>query len=473
MSANSDDEFLIIGADYSSQFNQARQHQHPLVRDSVPHLQKSSENAPAVTLNQTFNTLGQRATETATINGIADFLNTYSYDSAGRLSQLTQQDGNSSAGYVVTSKRVDLSYDAAGRFIGISRYQSLTTSQAVASSAYLYDAAGRLTSLQHTGMENGATAGNPLSGYTFTWDSADRLTSVNSVKDGLVNYSYDSTGQVTGADFTGQTDESFTYDANGNRTSVLPGSPDPAVTIGLHNRILNDGKFTYTYDAEGNRTAKTDNVSGSKVEYTWNHANLLTAVVYKTSNNVVTKSVAYQYDALGRRIGKSVDDNGNGTVDRRESYIYDGAGLLSSFSTGIGGEGARRADEGAAIHISGPNGVMGQHGWVDQMVLSFVDPDGDSSSPSQLASRNLYGDAVDQIFASESGSGDVFWALTDHQGTPRDWVTRSASGTTTIAKHTRYSAFGAIESVTGSLSSTLAPSPASCMMQTSTWTTEW
>ncbi|MBL8812157.1 MAG: hypothetical protein JNM43_18480 [Planctomycetaceae bacterium] len=56
----------------------------------------------------------------------------------------------------------------------------------------------------------------------------------------------------------------------------------------------------------------------------------------------MTKSVAYQYDALGRRIGKSVDDNGNGTVDRRESYIYDGAGLLPSVSP-TGGEGGRRA----------------------------------------------------------------------------------------------------------------------------------
>jgi hypothetical protein len=122
-------------------------------------------------------------------------------------------------------------------------------------------------------------------------------------------------------------------------------------------------------------------------------------------------------------------------------------------------KGARRADEGAAIHISVPNGATGQHGWVDQMVLSFIDADGDGAGAMTLASRNLYGDAVDQIFATESGSGDVFWALTDHQGTPRDWASRSASGTTTIAQHARYTAFGAIESVTGSLPSTLAPLP--------------
>jgi len=60
---------------------------------------------------------------------------------------------------------------------------------------------------------------------------------------------------------------------------------------------------------------------------------------------VVTKSVQYQYDALGRRIGKSVDDTGDGTMDRRESFIYDGAGLL--------------ADAAGSIHIAGPNGALG------------------------------------------------------------------------------------------------------------------
>ena len=93
------------------------------------------------------------------------------------------------------------------------------------------------------------------------------------------------------------------------------------------------------------------------------------------------------------------------------------------------------------------------------MILSFTDPDADGSSLSQLASRNLYGPAVDQIFATEVANGSVLWALTDHQGTPRDWATRSPStGTTTIAQHTRYTAFGAIESVTDATGNPLASS---------------
>jgi RHS repeat-associated protein len=171
----------------------------------------------------------------------------------------------------------------------------------------------------------------------------------------------------------------------------------------------------------------------------WNHANQLIAVVYKTYNNTVTKSVEYQYDALGRRIGKSVDDNGDSTMDRRETFVYDGAGLL--------------ADAAGSIHIGGPNGALNQAGWTDQLLFQFTDADADSSSFSPLATRYLYGPAVDQIFAVESASSDPLWALTDHQGTPRDWVqqtTVNGNSSTTIAQHIRYTAFGTISSVVDS-----------------------
>jgi len=45
-------------------------------------------------------------------------------------------------------------------------------------------------------------------------------------------------------------------------------------------------------------------------------------------------------------------------MDRRESFIYDGAGLL--------------ADAAGSIHIAGPNGALNQAGWTDQMIPSFT-----------------------------------------------------------------------------------------------------
>ena len=393
-------------------------------------------NATPVVLTNSYDSLGRRSGLAATINSVADFVNTYSYDTASRMTKITQTDGNSSAGDAIKDKRVDLSYDSIGRFTSIARYESLNTTNPIASTAFSYDSAGHLTSLQHTGftiVSNASPDPFAIAGYSYTWDAADRLTSMNSVKDGLSTYSYDTTDQITAADHTGQSDESFTYDANGNRISVLPGSPDPAATVTTHNRILNDGTSTYTYDAEGNRTSKTDIATGHKVEYSWNHANQLIAVVYKTYNNTVTKSVECQYDALGRRIGKSVDDNGDSTMDRRETLVYDGAGLL--------------ADAAGSIHIGGPNGALNQAGWTDQLLFQFTDADADGTSSSPIATRFFTGPAVDQIFAVESASGDPLWALIDHQGTPRDWVqqtTINGNSATISAQHVQYTAFGAI-----------------------------
>lgn len=418
----------------------------------------STSNATPVVLTNSYDSLGRRSGLAASVGlgspdpaqMIADFVNAYSYDTAGRMTKITQSDGNSSAGDAIKDKRVDLSYDSIGRSTSIARYESLNTTNPIASTAFSYDSAGHLTSLQHTGftiVSNASPDPFAIAGYSYTWDAADRLTSMNSVKDGLSTYSYDTTDQITAADHTGQSDESFTYDANGNRISVLPGSPDPAATVTTHNRILSDGTSTYTYDLEGNRTSKTDIATGHKVEYSWNHANQLISVVYKTYNNTVTKSVEYQYDALGRRIGKSVDDNGDAIMDRRETFVYDGAGLL--------------ADAAGSIHIGGPNGALNQAGWTDQLLFQFTDADADSSSFSPLATRYLYGPAVDQIFAVESASSDPLWALTDHQGTPRDWVqqtTVNGNSSTTIAQHIRYTAFGAILSVVDAAGSPLAAS---------------
>ncbi len=193
-----------------------------------------------------------------------DFVNAQTYDTAGRVSRITQADGSPSAGATVKNKRVDFTWDNANRLVSMSRFDSLDTSAAVAVTQNTYDTAGRTSSIQH---QTGSTA---LAGYTFAWDAASRLTSVSSVRDGLTNYSHDATNQLTAADHTGQTDEVLSYDANGNRTSA---NGQSGFVTGTSNRTLTDGTYNYTYDLEGNRTSRTEIATGIKVEYSWNHAN--------------------------------------------------------------------------------------------------------------------------------------------------------------------------------------------------------
>jgi RHS repeat-associated protein len=107
----------------------------------------------------------------------------------------------------------------------------------------------------------------------------------------------------------------------------------------------------------------------------------------------------------------------------------------------------------------GPNGELNQHGWTDQVILTFSDSDASGPNAATLSSRSLHGPDVDQVFATEVATGDLLWALTDQLGTPRDWIQHNTTtGTITTAAHIRYTAFGAIESATGPNSSILNPS---------------
>jgi YD repeat-containing protein len=50
------------------------------------------------------------------------------------------------------------------------------------------------------------------------YDEADRITRLTSV-DGVSDYAYDLTNQLTAADHSGRADEAYAYDANGNRVN--------------------------------------------------------------------------------------------------------------------------------------------------------------------------------------------------------------------------------------------------------------
>ncbi|MEJ7591978.1 MAG: RHS repeat-associated core domain-containing protein [Planctomycetaceae bacterium] len=290
-------------------------------------------------------------------------------------------------------------------FTGVKRYNDLAGTQIVANSTYTYDLLGRFTALDHKNA-----AGTSLANYTWTFDNDGRITNFTNI-DGYSTYTYDANDQVTVVDHSYQTDETYTYDANGNRTNT-------GYTTGTNNRVTSDGTYNYTYDDEGNRISRTKISDSTKVEYTWDHRNRLTDVVFKNASGTVTKKVQYQYDVFDRRIGKKIDATGDGMYESATYWVYDDAG---------------KRDPNTGTRL-------------DDIVLEFIDADGDGSGLATLSTRYLHGPGVDQILASEATSGNVVtWALADHQGTVRDMV-RYASGTTTVVNHRKYDAFGTVTS---------------------------
>ncbi len=133
-----------------------------------------------------------------------------------------------------------------------------------------------------------------------------RPTSVNSTIEGLSTYSYDTTSQLIGADHSSQTDETYGYDANGNRNTS-------GYTTASNNRTTAGQGFTYTYDDEGDRLTRTETATGKVQSYEWDYRNRLTVVKEQNSSGgAIVKQVNNEYDAFNRLVRRTYDADGAG-----------------------------------------------------------------------------------------------------------------------------------------------------------------
>ncbi len=348
----------------------------------------TATGSPSVALTQALDAAGRPTSRSASVNGAGDFLTSWLYDDAGRVTEVSQT--SQAGGHAVAAKRTTLSYDLDGRLTTLSRFESLDASAPVADTVAVFDAADRLTNLDHT-----APGGAALASYDWTYDADGRLTRTVSA-DGTADFGYDATDQLLSTDNTTLADEAYSYDLAGNRT--LPGYATADA-----NRLTADGTHTYEHDLEGNRTKRTTTAGGDVQELSWDHGGRLTAVAFRDAGGALQKSVAYTYDPYGRRTGKAVDADGDGAVDRGERYIWDGTGGF---------------------------------GHVNDVVLTY-------DLAGTLVRRTLVGPGADQLLAVEDGSGEVTWALGDHQGSVRDWA-ELAGGGTSVVDHLAFDSYGGI-----------------------------
>ncbi len=377
----------------------------------------------------------------AFVDSSCDFVDDYSYDSLGRVISVVEY--GVSGGDAVANKEIDLTYNSDGELATVDRYEDGVLA---VEGDYTYDSAGELVGLVYrqgdtvlasyawtysggvatlsAGSSNadwlpsgGTVPVHDTTGVTSALMSGgyaglDEVTSCTSV-DGTASYSYDPTGQLASATYSGgQADESYTYDANGNRVTA---NGDTYAT-GADNELLSDGTYTYAYDGEGNRTAKFIDANHDGVldagdttvtEYTWDNRERLVEVKdYATEGGSPTEVVDYLYDVEDRWIGENIFTGGS---EHQIRFAYDG----------------------------------------DQIVLQF-DKDGSGTlDASNLSQRYTWlPNAVDQLMSDEQ-TDKVVWTLGDNQGTIRDLAVMD-SGVTSVVNHRVFDSYGNLVSQTNS-----------------------
>ena len=316
----------------------------------------------------------------------------YSRDAAGNVVGITYQDGSGatyvygSSGLLTSSTDANgvtttLSYDASGNltkrafsdgtantYTYDTRSNLLTATAPSGTNVYTYDAANRLTSLT-----DGA---GRIEGYSY--NGKGQLASRNLPDGSVSRYSYNSAGQLAQLqDGAGHALATYTYDAAGQLTGRLTGNGASTTyrydAAGRETEILNrnaDGtvasQYDYTYNANSRvvRTATTDGTW----TYGYDAAGQLTAGTFaSTDPGIASQALSYTYDGAGNRISQAI--NGITTAYAVNSlnqytrvggttYLYDRKGNQIAKTDSTGTTNFTYDRDGHLVSTSGPGGTI-------------------------------------------------------------------------------------------------------------------
>lgn len=321
-----------------------------------------------------------RLTQQTDPNGV---IRNFNYDTASRLLSVTfntgrkntiTYDNNDNPG-VVSRRQNNVAVANTGfTYDQLDRVQTVTD-QHQQTIGYGFDPLGRITSIAYPGnkilqqrfdaigrMTNQTDWAGRQMNYSF--DNANRLIR-RSYPNGIIQTNtFDISGQLTAltcAPNSPTTNSlsialSYAYDRNGNKTNMtergtmnwpMPSLRDETSRFTASGRITNrvdalspTNNFTYQYDQNGNMT----NAAGAGQTWTLTYdEDNRTASLFWTNGALNDVQITNRYDALGRRIAKTVD----GITTR---YVLDLAGSMERILCDMDSSGVI-----TAYYIHGPN----------------------------------------------------------------------------------------------------------------------
>jgi RHS repeat-associated protein len=391
---------------------------------------------------------------TSVTNALNKVVESYAYDSGDRLIQRTD----------ALNRSETLTYDALGRV-------ATSTDRKGQLSTYSYDAQSRLTRLQRADGTLGIaydaigrvqriedSAGN--STLSFEYDNADRLvkeTQTTSAGNHSIVYEYDQLDRRVRRTVNGGEPTTYSWDKTSRLTS-----------IGYAGQST-----SYAYDAAGRLTVKTL-PNGITQTHAYDNASRLTAITYAQPDASVIETIAYTYDANGRRTSKSSASNstaqetgftatyddadrmtavtlkgtGAGGADQACTLAYDNNGNLATKTCGASVTSYTWDAQDRLMNISGP-GVTASFGYdalgrrttrtVNGTTTTYVYDGAQAIGETRggIDTVLLTGLQIDEVIGRYSGSGNRLM-LTDALGS----VIAEARDDRSIATRREYTPFG-------------------------------
>ncbi len=265
-------------------------------------------DSAGATQSWSYDAQGRVLTKTQVSNGNTKSIS-YQYNAAGQLSQITTPANNVIVyGYANgkisnitingTTLLNNVVYEPFGPIGGWTWGNSTLAVR-------IYDLDGRMTQVDSAGLR------------TYAWDDASRITDILDFQNSALNqsYGYDDIDRLTGVTKSSG-NQSFTYDANGNRLSYGDGGASSTYVIaGTSNRltsITGSQARTYGYNAVGAVT------SYGSITFAYSDRERL------KSATIGSNTWNYYHNGLGERVRKKLAPTGN------HYYVYDEAGHLIS-----------------------------------------------------------------------------------------------------------------------------------------------
>ncbi len=255
----------------------------------------------------------------------------YTWDAGDRLTQMVDSVGGTitrtfdglddMTEEVTTLSTVDYTFDA-GR-----RRTSMTVS-GQPEITYTWDNANRLTQIQEAA---GAINDSTVQTIGFSYDNAYRLSVITLANGSTITYAYDNASEITGITYSKSNTTAigtltYSYDDGGRRITqggTLAGINLPnSITSSAHNannQLTTWGSATLAYDENGNLTGDGTNT------YTWDARLQLASI----SGGV---SATFYYDAMRRRVGKTISGTTTGYAYDNRNYVQELNGITGGSS---------------------------------------------------------------------------------------------------------------------------------------------